>query len=192
MQEIRRKTRETLWLRESTYPPVFSPKKQHFVDSLIGTKLFLPPHFWEYLQTWWCNYTSEPSDQPAANPRKIKFVGDVDKISEGGTGWRQICPLQPLKVKIRNFCVSVGLFRCEMGTQDPQSRIPHFICRFPSTYNFVWKCILENIFGTPKSGQILHKKCFLQLLSTFEKFNLFRISNDELLKGGKWNCPPRC
>ena len=77
-----------------------------------------------------------------------------------------MCPLKPLKVKIGNFCASVELFRCEMGTQDPQSRILHLIWRLSTTYNFVWKCILENIFGNPKSGQILHKKCFLQIFSS--------------------------
>ena len=70
-----------------------------------------------------------------------------------------------LTVEFRNFCLSVGLFMCGMGTEDPQSRILHLISRLSSTYNFVWKCILENISGGEKTRQILHKKRFLQILS---------------------------
>ena len=58
---------------------------------------------------------------------------------------------------------------CKMGTQDPQSRILHLIWRLSYTYNFVWKCILENIFCGEKTGQFLHKKRFLQICSTLKR-----------------------
>ena len=80
-----------------------SKKKQHLLICGNETKLFSPPQCWDYLQSWWCKYTSEPSDPTAANPRKINFVSHVDQNVGGGTGTCQICPLVVLIAEFRHF-----------------------------------------------------------------------------------------
>ena len=66
---------------------------------------------------------------------------------------------------------TVGCVKCKMKVPGLQIHNLRPICQQKNTYNFVWKCFLENLSALPNSDKFYMKKSFLVLCIMIKNSN---------------------